>query len=139
MPDAKTDVYVADTIGELGTLYSLSPVALIGGSLVDKGGQNPVEAIRHGAAVLTGPYRQNFGDIFEALLAKGGAREVSSAEDLAQAVIALIGDAAALEEQRTKAEDALDEMTGALEKTVEALIAPLPEPEVDQKELDCAS
>jgi 3-deoxy-D-manno-octulosonic-acid transferase len=139
LPDATTDVYVADTIGELGTLYSLSPVALIGGSLVDKGGQNPVEAIRHRAAVLTGPYRRNFVDIFEALLAKGGAQEVTAAEDLAQAVITLLGEAAALEEQRTKADDALNEMTGALETTVEALIARLPEPEVDQKELDCAS
>ena len=139
LPEGTTDVYVADTIGELGTLFALSPVALIGGSLVDKGGQNPVEAIRHGAAVLTGPHHKNFEDIFEALLEKGGAQRVSTSEELAQAVIALIGDPAGLEEQRTKADNAVNEMKGALEMTVEALIARLPEPSADQKELDCAS
>ncbi|HBH40681.1 MAG TPA: 3-deoxy-D-manno-octulosonic acid transferase, partial [Rhizobiales bacterium] len=43
-----TDIYVADTIGELGLFYTLSPVAFVGGSLVPHGGQNPVEAIKLG-------------------------------------------------------------------------------------------
>ena len=60
MPDRTSDVYVADTIGELGMLYKLAPVAFIGGSLVDRGGQNPIEAVRHGAVVLVGPHWQNF-------------------------------------------------------------------------------
>ena len=62
LPEAGTDIYIADTIGELGLFYALAPVALIGGSLVPHGGQNPVEAIKLGAAVLTGPNWQNFAD-----------------------------------------------------------------------------
>ena len=41
LPANGTDVYIADTIGELGTLYALAPIAFIGGSLVERGGQNP--------------------------------------------------------------------------------------------------
>ena len=68
LPDASTDIYVADTIGELGLFYTLAPVAFVGGSLVPHGGQNPVEPIKLGAAVLTGPNWQNFPDSYEALL-----------------------------------------------------------------------
>ena len=60
LPDAATDIYIADTIGEIGLFYTLAPVAFVGGSLVPHGGQNPIEAIKLGAAVLTGPNFQNF-------------------------------------------------------------------------------
>ncbi len=81
LPGPRTDIYIADTIGELGTLYALSPVAFIGGSLIDRGGQNPIEAVRHGAAVLTGPHWQNFRDAYRTLLRHDGAIEVKSAAD----------------------------------------------------------
>ena len=68
LPEPGTDIYVADTIGELGLFYALAPVAFIGGSLVPRGGQNPVEAIKLGAAVLTGPNWQNFRDSYTELL-----------------------------------------------------------------------
>ena len=45
LPEPGTDIYIADTIGELGLFYALAPVAFIGGSQVPRGGQNPVEAI----------------------------------------------------------------------------------------------
>ena len=48
-PDRATDIYVADTIGELGLFYRLSPVVLMGGSLVPHGGQNPIEPAKLGA------------------------------------------------------------------------------------------
>ena len=86
LPGPRTDIYIADTIGELGTLYALAPVAFIGGSLVDRGGQNPIEAVRHGAAVLTGPHWQNFRDAYRALLRHDGAIVVRSAADIAAAV-----------------------------------------------------
>ena len=70
LPDRTSDAYIADTIGELGMLYKLAPVAFIGGSLVDRGGQNPIEAVRQGAAVLTGPHWQNFSDTYKALISQ---------------------------------------------------------------------
>ena len=83
LPDRSSEAYVADTIGELGMLYKLVPVAFIGGSLVDRGGQNPIEAVRQGAVVLTGPHWQNFGDAYDVLIRNRGAIVVHSAEEMA--------------------------------------------------------
>lgn len=139
LPEASTDVYVADTIGELGTLYALAPIALIGGSIVDKGGQNPIEAIRHGAGIISGPHVQNFGDVYDKLRAIGAMREVATAPDLAQAVIELLADETQLEALRSGGTKAINQLGGALEMTIAALISVLPEPEVGAKEFDRAS
>ena len=90
LPDRTSDAYVADTIGELGMLYKLAPVAFIGGSLVDRGGQNPIEAVRQGAVVLVGPHWQNFGDTYGALIKNRGAIVVHSAEEIASAARRLL-------------------------------------------------
>ena len=66
--DPATAAYVADTIGELGLFYRLARVAFIGGSWVDRGGQNPFEAAQLGCAVLIGPNMWNFPEITTALL-----------------------------------------------------------------------
>jgi 3-deoxy-D-manno-octulosonic-acid transferase len=127
LPDARTDIYIADTIGELGTLYALYPVAFIGGSLVERGGQNPIEAVRHGSAVITGPNWQNFPDPYRALLGHDGAIEVNDAAALATAVSALISDPDALDRTRERATGALTTLSGALEKTVTTLLRFLPD------------
>jgi 3-deoxy-D-manno-octulosonic-acid transferase len=127
LPDAQTDIYVADTIGELGTLYALTDVAFIGGSLIKHGGQNPVEAIGHNAVVLTGPHWTNFRDFYRALLRHKGAREVSSAEDLALAVEQILTQDGELNLMRDRAKTALESLGGALERTVEELKTLLPE------------
>jgi 3-deoxy-D-manno-octulosonic-acid transferase len=126
LPAGDTDIYIADTIGELGTLYALAPMAFIGGSLADRGGQNPIEAVRHGAAVLTGPYRSNFADAYGVLLERGGACEVTSAETLAATVLALRADPARLEGVRTHAAEALKSLSGALQRTLDALLELVP-------------
>ena len=125
-PGPRTDVYIADTIGELGTFYALSPIAFIGGSLIEHGGQNPIEAVRHGAVVLTGPHCQNFRDAYKSLLRHKGVREVKTGDELADAVIALHADPASAEAMRAGASFALDSMSGALQRTTEALLALLP-------------
>jgi 3-deoxy-D-manno-octulosonic-acid transferase len=70
----QTDIYVADTMGELGLFYRLSPIVFMGGSLVEHGGQNPIEAVKLGASIVHGPHVFNFSDVYEALDAAGGAR-----------------------------------------------------------------
>ncbi len=126
-PAAGTDVYLADTIGELGTLYQLAEVAFIGGSLVPHGGQNPIEAIRHGANVLTGPHWGNFVESYQALLAANAAIEVTSAVALAAAAKRLLDDANERAAMRARAERAVDKLSGALPKTVEALLRLIPD------------
>jgi len=126
LPDKDTDIYVADTIGELGLLYALAPVSFIGGSLVKHGGQNPVEAIKLGAAVLTGPHFQNFRDSYSDLLKAGGAKEVSDAESLAIAVLGLLQDETARKQMQTRADQTVAAMSGALPRTLQAIEPYLP-------------
>ena len=87
----ETDIYLADTMGELGLFYRLAGIAFIGGSLVAKGGHNPFEAARLECAVLHGPDMSNCAGMAAALAAGGAAETVTGAEALAQAVSALLG------------------------------------------------
>ena len=125
-PFADTDIYIADTIGELGIIYGIAPAAFIGGSLIPHGGQNPIEAIRHDCAVITGPHWANFSDSYKALIAEGGAIEVRSPEELATAADKLMSNPLELERSRRGAQNALEQLSGALERTVEALLEVLP-------------
>ncbi len=126
LPDRSSDAYIADTIGELGMLYRLAPVAFIGGSLVDRGGQNPIEAVRQGAAVLTGPHWQNFSDTYDALIRNRAAIVVRSAPELASAAGRLLADRTELGRMHARANTALAALSGALPRTVEALLLHLP-------------
>src|SRR5262249_16019532 len=56
---SEIDIYIFDTLGELGLIYQLAPIVFMGGSLVRHGGQNPIEAIKFGAAILHGPHVSN--------------------------------------------------------------------------------
>lgn len=94
LPDAETEIYLADTMGEMGLLYRQAPVSFIGKSLIGQGGQNPVEAARLGTAVVFGPHMQNFPELAPRLLACGGAVAVSDGESLAATVRILLTDPA---------------------------------------------
>lgn len=88
---ADTDVYLADTLGELGLFFRLAEIAFIGGSLVRKGGHNPFEAARLDCAVLHGPDMTNCAAMAGALDAGGAALAVGDADGLAAAVSRLLG------------------------------------------------
>lgn len=120
-PAPETEIYIADTIGELGTFYHIAPVALIGGSLIEHGGQNPIEAVRHGACVLTGPNVHNFRDSYAALLKQGGAIEVRTPDDIAEAVLRLLTNGQAANTMHKGAEAALAALSGALPATLDAI------------------
>lgn len=81
-----TDIYLADTMGELGSFYRLSEMVFIGGSLVPHGGQNPLEPARLGSAIITGPYTHNFASIIAHLNAAEAIRIVADTPALADAV-----------------------------------------------------
>jgi 3-deoxy-D-manno-octulosonic-acid transferase len=86
LPGPGTDVYIADTIGELGLWYRLAPAALVGGSFGPVNGHNPWEPARLGCAILHGPNTANFAADYAALHAAGAARLVRSAPDIAEAL-----------------------------------------------------
>jgi 3-deoxy-D-manno-octulosonic-acid transferase len=93
--DAVTDevqVLLADTVGELLTLYAAADVAFVGGSLAPIGGHNLLEPAALGLPVLTGPSRFNSKEIAQLLLQQGAALEVGNAGDLAAALTLLFDD-----------------------------------------------
>lgn len=84
------DVFVGDTLGDLGLFYRLSPLAFIGGSFVPVGGHNLIEPAQLGCAVLHGPLMENNQDIAAAFKHATAAYEVDSPEKLAEKVKLLL-------------------------------------------------
>jgi 3-deoxy-D-manno-octulosonic-acid transferase len=84
-----TDVYLADTMGELKMLYAAADIAFIGGSMVPVGGHNLLEASAIGIPVLFGPYMSNFKEIANKVLAQNAAIKCEDKEGIVNAVLSL--------------------------------------------------
>jgi 3-deoxy-D-manno-octulosonic-acid transferase len=121
LPRAGIDIYVADTMGELGLIYRLAPIVFIGGSLVRHGGQNPVEAAKLGAAILHGPHIWNFAEIYAALDTARGAELVNDADRLTAGIAAWLADPAAGARAAEAARVTVEALGGALEHTLQSL------------------
>ncbi len=121
LPRRETEVYLADTVGEMGLLYRLCPVVLVAGSLVPHGGQNPIEPAKLGAAILHGEHTHNFRGPYAALARAGGAEMVGDAKMLAGAVHRLLADPARTRGMARAAADVVQELGGAVERTMQAL------------------
>ncbi len=130
-PGAGTAVYVADTLGELGLLYRLAGVCLVGGSLVPHGGQNPQEPARLGCPILLGPHTANFAEPVARLLAAGGALRVEGndpAGALASLVVGMLSNpdrARAMAEAAAATVAAAEDLPG---RVADALLRSLPPP-----------
>jgi 3-deoxy-D-manno-octulosonic-acid transferase len=111
-------IYLADTLGELGLLYRLARVALVGGSLTPHGGQNPLEAARLCCPILLGPHTANFAEIATRLLQAGGARRVADSAALASALGALLTDRAARLSMAERGHAVADEVSAAGRETL---------------------
>ena len=81
-PTEETQVVIGDTMGELMLLYGVSDVAFVGGSLIERGGHNPLEAAAHALPILMGPYVFNFRDICQRLANEGGLIFVNTVDDI---------------------------------------------------------
>ena len=121
LPGTDTDIYVADTMGELGLVYRLAPVVFVGGSLVRHGGQNPIEPAKLGAAILHGPHVWNFADIYQALDQAQGAAEVADEDRLTAALAAMLADPQARARSAEAARRTVDALGGALGRTLQSL------------------
>ena len=121
LPDWNNDIFVADTIGELGLFYRIADVAFVGGSLVEHGGQNPIEPAKLGVPILHGPYVGNFVDIYRAFDEAQGALEITDNETFSIAVSGLLADVSTREMMRRAAFGVLEKSSGALERTMAAI------------------
>ena len=87
-----TDILIGDSMGEMMSYFSISDIAFIGGSLSNNGGQNMLEAASLSKPIIFGPSVFNFEEISKKLLDDGSAMQVSSAEELMQAISELLLD-----------------------------------------------
>jgi 3-deoxy-D-manno-octulosonic-acid transferase len=121
LPKPDVDVFVADTVGELGLIYRLAPIVFMGGSLASHGGQNPIEAIRLGAAVVHGPHVWNFAEIYATLDAAHGAEAIADEEALTTCLSAWLANSATRAAVADAAIVTVEQLSGALERTLAAL------------------
>jgi 3-deoxy-D-manno-octulosonic-acid transferase len=117
----ETDIYLADTMGELGLFYRLASIAFIGGTLVAHGGQNPLEAARLGCAVLAGPHMENFAAIAAAMDAEGAIVRVEDARMLEKELKRLLPDGGARAQLAAAAQAHVRSGGGALGAITEEL------------------
>ena len=62
-----TEIYLVDTYGETKYFYNICKTVFLGGSIIDRGGQNPLEPVRFGCKILHGPNVQNFSEVYNLL------------------------------------------------------------------------
>ncbi len=122
-PQANTQVFVIDTLGELAHFYACASVAFVGGSLQAIGGHNLLEPAATHTAILSGPHLHNFADIAKRLREADAMRIVADAGELGRTVVDLFEDPQARAQMSANAYRLLEEGRGALARTI-ALIEP---------------
>ena len=81
------DIYIVDTFGETKKFHKIGSSVFLGGSIVNRGGQNPLEAARFGARILHGPNIGNFKDIYKLLKLNNASKRIRSPKQLASSII----------------------------------------------------
>ena len=137
-PYNEADIYLADTIGEMGLFYSLAQISFLGGSLIPHGGQNPIEAIKLNSAILTGPHWHNFNDIYNSLRKQNAVKEVNSELEIADIVLEYFNTPTQIDNSIQLAKNTIEELSGALQKTL-TLITPYLPPQNNITEIERAS
>jgi 3-deoxy-D-manno-octulosonic-acid transferase len=119
--DQPCGIILLDSLGELAALYRLAAAAFIGGTLVPKGGHNPLEAARFGVPVVVGPSMENFREMAEQFDRRDAWRRAVDADALGKIWKGWLDDPAAARAQGARAALLVEENRGALERTVAML------------------
>jgi 3-deoxy-D-manno-octulosonic-acid transferase len=126
----EVDCLVVNTTGELKYFYEQADLIFVGKSLTAEGGQNPIEPGALGKAMVFGPNMQNFEAIANAFVDRDAAVRVPNAEQLEKAMAALLADKSRREQLGRNAIAVVRENTGAIERTVEMIVANLDDGEI---------
>ncbi len=126
IPDANIQVVIGDTMGELMLLYGIADLAFVGGSLVERGGHNPLEAAAHAIPVLMGPHTFNFKDICAKLDLANGLITVTDSQSLFTEINSLLTDEDYRLYYGRHAAEVLHENQGALQRLLKLLEPYLP-------------
>ena len=80
------DFYIVDTFGETKKFHKIASSVFLGGSIVKRGGQNPLEAARFGAKIIHGPNIDNFKDVYKLLKTLNVSKKIKSSKELASSI-----------------------------------------------------
>jgi 3-deoxy-D-manno-octulosonic-acid transferase len=116
------EVIVLDTIGDLAAVYGVADVAFVGGSLVERGGHNPLEPAQFGVPVVMGPSFENFREIVAKMQAADGIRIVQDEDGLEAAMVELLTDREAARAMGERGRAVFEAQSGATGRAVEALV-----------------
>ncbi len=116
--DAATDILVGDSMGELPLFYAAADVAFVGGSLVNTGGHNVLEASAAGVPVVFGPHMFNFADISRLTLERGAGLQVEDVAGLVAVVTEYLADPARRQAAGAAGRRMVEENRGALAATL---------------------
>jgi len=122
-PQADSQIFVIDTLGELIPFYACAQVAFVGGSLQAIGGHNLLEPAAMGTPIVTGPHLDNFIEIARYLRQAGALCVRNNADEMAQSIIQLLGDPAAREHMTVAGQHLVEQGRGAVQRIL-ALIKP---------------
>ena len=126
-PPADSGIWIADTMGELGLWYRLSPIAFVGRSLIAPGGgQNPLEPARLGCAIAVGPNTGNFADHVALLRDAGGLTQVNDPAALARFVSAMLDNPEHRQRVGSVAAKSVQRYADLPARSAEALLSLLP-------------
>ncbi|HSG88985.1 MAG TPA: 3-deoxy-D-manno-octulosonic acid transferase [Pseudomonadales bacterium] len=128
---AGTRLVLADVMGELLAIYGIADVVFVGGSLVARGGHNPIEPALHGVPIFTGPHLYNFETIAGEFVASGALEVVPDAVTLAARVTLLLGDEAERRRRGEAGRAVVRAGRGSLERVADWVSARVPEPPSD--------
>ncbi len=122
---ATTDVLLVDVMGELGVFYYTAITALVGGSLIPRGGHNLLEGVRAGCAVVMGPHLDNIDDIANQFEEAGGMVVVNDAQSLKEQVTKLLTDEQARARVNDAATKVLEQNRGSLDRIQQLVLKQL--------------
>lgn len=120
-PTPDTQIYVADTVGELGLFLRAAGVVFMGKSLVGEGGHNPIEPAKLGCAILHGPNVDNFAEVYAELAAARAAARVTDADTLARALQFLLSDPSRMRKMGRVGSDVVAKLGGASQSIMAAI------------------
>jgi 3-deoxy-D-manno-octulosonic-acid transferase len=119
--NTETDVYLADTMGELKMLYAASDIAFVGGSMVPAGGHNILEAAAIGIPVMFGPYMANFKEIALKALSQDAAVQCQNENDIVNTILALYKQPAYRKALASKGKAFVSRNQGAIDRVYQTL------------------
>ncbi len=119
---ANIDVLLLDTIGDLAAVYEVADVAYVGGSLVRRGGHNPLEPAQFGVPVVMGPSFENFRDVVAKMQEAEGIRIVRDKDDLGAALVELLNHRDQAKMMGERGRHVFEQQQGATAHTVKAVV-----------------